>query len=382
LKYRQFGKLEWKVSALGFGAMRLPTLGGPDKVDEPEAIRMMRYAIDQGVNYLDTAYPYHGGQSERVVGKALKDGYREKIRLATKLPARMVASAKDFDRFFNEQLERLQVEKLDYYLFHGLNAQSWAKVRDLGILKWAEGQIAKGKFDHLGFSFHDSFAAFKGIIDDYDNWTFCQIQYNYMDVENQAGRKGVEYAAGKGLAIVVMEPVRGGKLSRPPEAVKRVWESAMKQRTPVEWALQWVWNQPEISVALSGMSTMEQVVENVALADRSGPGKLTEEELKLYGRVREAYRGLIPIPCTACRYCQPCPNGVEISAIFEIYNEAAMYEDFRGGKFRYNGGPRPFKPEQKADNCQECGQCLEACPQKIEIPDWLKKAHAALKEGK
>ena len=208
MNYRKFGKLDWKVSALGFGAMRLPLVGGAhDKVDEPEAIRMIRYAIDHGVNYLDTAYPYHGGQSERIVGNALKDGYRAKMKLATKLPVRMVESAQDFDRFFNQQLERLQTDKLDFYLFHGLSAQSWAKVRDMQILKWAETQMAKGRFAHLGFSFHDSYDAFKGIIDDYDNWTLCQIQYNYMDVENQAGRRGVEYAASKGLAIVVMEPL-------------------------------------------------------------------------------------------------------------------------------------------------------------------------------
>ncbi len=383
MKYRKFGKLNWKVSALGFGAMRLPTVAGShEKVNEPEAIRMIRYAIDHGVNYLDTAYPYHGGQSEIVVGKALQDGYRARMKLATKLPARMVESAQDFDRFFNQQLERLQVEKLDFYLLHGLGGQSWAKVRDLGIIKWAEGQMARGKFDHLGFSFHDNFEAFKGILDGYDNWTLCQIQYNYMDVDNQAGRKGVEYAAGKGLAIVVMEPLRGGKLSKNPEVVAQVFNKTKHLRSPVEWALEWVWNQPEISVALSGMSNMQQVEQNVAFAEDSDPGILTANELQLFQKAREAYQELIPIPCTSCRYCQPCPNGVAIPDIFQIYNEAAMYEDFQMGRFRYNGGPRGLKPEQKADQCLECGECLDACPQKIPIPDWLKKAHTALKDNR
>jgi hypothetical protein len=291
----------------------------------------------------------------------------------------MVESAQDFDRFLNQQLERLQLDKLDFYLFHGLNAQSWAKVRDLQILKWAECQMSQGKFDHLGFSFHDSFEAFKGIIDSYDNWALGQIQYNYMDVEHQAGRRGVEYAASKNIAIVVMEPLRGGKLSKkPPKPVAEVFEAASQLRSPVEWALRWVWNQPEVSVALSGMSTMDQVIENVTLAENAEPGVLTAEDLSMFDRVREAYRGLTPIPCTTCRYCMPCPNGVEIPEIFQIYNEAATYDEFRMGRLRYNGERRGLKPEQRADRCLECGQCLEACPQKIPIPDWLKKAHAAL----
>ena len=379
MQYRKFGKLEWKVSALGFGAMRLPLTGSdPANINEPESIRMIRYAIDHGVNYLDTAYPYHSGQSERVVGRTLQDGYRDRMKLATKLPARFVESARDFDRYFNEQLERLQTERIDFYLLHGLNSQIWPKVRDLGILRWAEGQMANGHIDHLGFSFHDSYEVLKEIVDAYDNWTISQVQYNYMDIDHQAGRRGVEYAAGKELAVVVMEPLRGGLLSKePPERVAKVWGSAPRNRSRVEWALQWVWNQPEVSVALSGMSTMEQVVENVAAADRSAPGTLTADELALIDRVREAYRGSSPIPCTQCGYCQPCPNGVEIPSIFQIYNEAMIYNDPRMGRFRYRG-PGGIKEERRADQCIECGECLEACPQKIPIPDWLKKAHALL----
>ncbi|MFC2011080.1 aldo/keto reductase [Chloroflexota bacterium] len=381
MQYRKFGKLEWKASALGFGAMRLPVIDGDQaKVDEPEAIRMIRYAIDQGVNYLDTAYPYHSGQSERVVGQALKDGYRDKIKLATKLPARMVETAEDFDRFFNEQLERLQTHRFDFYLMHGLNKRSWPKVRDLGVLRWAEKQMASGRIGHLGFSFHDDYEVFERIVDDYNDWTFCQLQYNYVDVDNQAGRRGVEYAAGKGLAVVVMEPIRGGRLSRkPPEQVAKLWSSAPKKRSQAEWALLWVWNQPEISLALSGMSTMEQVLENVAIADLSGPGILTAEELVLIDQVQEAYKGSSPIPCTSCGYCTPCPNGVEIPRIFEMYNEAIVYSDLRMGQSRYQGqGPGGLREEQRADQCIECEECEEACPQKIPIRDWLKKAHALL----
>ncbi|MFC1864613.1 aldo/keto reductase [Chloroflexota bacterium] len=381
MKYRKFGKLDWKVSALGFGAMRLPTTDGkPANIDEPLATRMIRYAIDHGVNYLDTAYPYHGGQSERVVGRALKDGYREKIRLATKMPVRMVQKPEDFDRFFNEQRERLQVDKFDYYLLHGLRSTTWPNVRDMGILRWVEDKMSKGFFDYLGFSFHDKFEVFKDIIDSYDNWTLSQIQYNYMDVEYQAGRRGVEYAAGKGLAVVVMEPIRGGKLSlEPPEQVAKVWETASVKRSPAEWALQWVWNQPEISLALSGMSKMEHVVENVAAAERSGPGTLTAEDLSVIDRVREAYRGLSPIPCTNCGYCMPCPNGVEIPRIFQLYNDAIMYNDLQTAKNRYTaGGPMGLTEEQRADQCIECRECMEACPQGVEVPDWLTKVHAEL----
>ena len=378
MQYRKFGKLDWEASALGFGAMRLPlTNGDPASVDEPEAIRMIRYAIDHGVNYLDTAYPYHSGQSERIVGWALKDGYRERVKLATKLPVRLVESASDFDRFLNEQLERLQT-KIDFYLLHGLNRHSWPKVRDLGVLDWAEGKMAQGKFEHLGFSFHDELDVFKEIVDAYDNWTLSQIYYNYMYVDRQPGRRGLEYAANKSLAVVVMGPLWGGQLTKkPPKQVAKIWVSAAQKRTPAERGLLWVWNQPEVIVALSGMSTMKQVVENVAVADRSGPGKLTADELTLFDRAREVYRGLMPIPCTGCGYCMPCPNGVAISGIFSIYNEAMMYDDLQTGRFRYRGA-NGLKEEQRADQCTDCGECLDACPQKIAITQWLQKVHTLL----
>jgi len=216
MQYRQFGKLDWKVSALGFGAMRLPIIGeDPSKIDEPEAIKMIRYAVDHGVNYIDTAYFYHMNKSEILVGKALKDGYRQKVKLATKLPCDMVESAKDFDRFFNEQLKRLDT-KPDFYLLHGLGAHSWHKVRDLGVMKWAEKRQGDGYFAHLAFSFHGEYDAFKEIVDAYDNWTFAQVMYNYIDVNSQATSRGVKYAADKGLGIVVMEPLRGGVLARTP----------------------------------------------------------------------------------------------------------------------------------------------------------------------
>jgi uncharacterized protein len=383
MEYRKFGKLDWKASELGFGAMRLPVIGGVmTNIDEPQAIQMIRYAIDHGVNYLDSAYGYHGGQSERVVGKALRDGYREKIRLATKMPVSMVKKTEDFDRIFNEQLERLQVNKLDFYLLHGLKQENWPNAKALGVIPWAEKKIAQGYFNHLGFSFHDKYDVFKGILDDYDNWTFCQIQYNFMDVNFQAGRRGVELAASKGLGIVVMEPLRGGKLAKtpPPAAVAKVWASAPEQRSPVEWAFQWVWNQPEISLTLSGMSTMQQVVDNIAIVERSGKVKLTAEQLALFDRVRAAYQGLIPIPCTGCNYCMPCPNGVDIPRNFSIYNEAVMWDDMKAGHNSYlgMGPPGGMTEAQRADKCLDCGECIEKCPQGVEVPEWLKKVAVQL----
>jgi predicted aldo/keto reductase-like oxidoreductase len=380
MQYRQFGKLDWKVSALGFGAMRLPVIGeDQSKIDEPEAIKMIRYAADNGVNYIDSGYLYHMGQSEVLVGKALKDGYRQKMKVVTKLPARSVEKAEDFDKLFDEQLRRLDMDKIDFYLLHGLNKEGWEKVRDFGVIKWAEQQMAKGRFDRLGFSFHDSFEVFKDIIDSYDNWVLAQIQYNYMDENEQAGRKGVEYAAGKGIAIVVMEPLRGGKLSKEPAPapVAEVIKNAGRKMKAVEWAFHWVWNQPEVSMALSGMSTMQQVMENVKIADSSKPGKFNASDLETINKIKAAFKSLSPIPCTACRYCVPCPNKVEIPRVFQIYNDAVMYNDIKGGQFMYNG-MFGIPQDQRADQCTECGECLEKCPQKIEIPDWLKKAHEAL----
>ena len=381
MKYRKFGKLDWEVSVLGFGAMRLPVIDSDRaNIDKPEAIRMIRYAIDHGVNYLDTAYPYHKGYSESLVGQALKDGYRERIKLATKLPTWLVDTTQDFDRYFNEQLERLQTEKIDFYLLHGLNRQRWPVMRDLGILSWAENKMTQGKLGYLGFSFHDNYETFKEIVDAYDNWVLAQIQYNYMNVDFQAGRRGLEYAAGKGMAIVVMEPLMGGRLGKqPPAPVVRILETAPQKRTAAEWAFLWVWNQPEVSVTLSGMSTMKQVKENIATAaDHSGANSLTPDDLALIERVREAYTELSPIPCTSCEYCMPCPNGVEISRILQIYNEAIIYNDLQTAQFIYQNFAA-LKGKQRADQCLECNECLEACPQEIPIPEWLKKAHELLK---
>ncbi len=373
MRYRKFGKLDWTVSVLGFGAMRLPVIDGDQgRIDQEEATRMIRHAIDRGVNYVDTAYPYHGGNSEALVGRALGDGYREKVRVATKLPPWFVTRREDFDKFLTEQLQRLQTDCIDFYLLHGMNAEQWPRLRDMGVIAWAEQQIARGRIGHLGFSFHDELDVFKQIVDAYDNWAFCQIQYNFMDIEHQAGRAGLDYAVEKELAVVVMEPIRGGQVTKKvPDSIAALWAKAGDERTIADRALQFVWDHPGVSVALSGMSDMSQLEQNLASADRAQAGSLSEDERALLGEVREQYARLYPIPCTSCGYCLPCENGVRISRIFEIYNDGFIYEDHRRSRFLYFMLP----PDQQADNCVECGTCEEHCPQHVPVREWLKKAH-------
>ena len=373
MKYRKFGKLGWKVSALGFGAMRLPIIGeDAAKIDEPEAIKMIRYALDHGVNYVDTAYVYHRGKSEGLVGKALKDGYRDKTKLATKMPTWLIKSQEDMDKYLEEQLSRLQLTYVDFYLLHGLAREGWQKLKDLQVLRWAEKKIDEGKIRHLGFSFHDDYAVFKNIIDSYDCWTFCQIQYNYMDEDYQAGTKGLQYASSKGLAVVVMEPIAGGRLATvPPKEIQELWNKASAKKTQAEWALQWVWNHPEVSVVLSGMSSMQQVQENVESASRSGPNTLSNTELGIIREVKERYTKVGFVGCTGCRYCTPCPEGVNIPGIFSLYNEYYVSNKNDEVKRKYW---EHITPESQAKRCKRCGKCEELCPQHLEIREILNRA--------
>jgi len=374
MQYRQFGKLDWKVSALGFGAMRLPTVKDGEKmvIDEPQAIAMIREAIDQGVNYVDTAYPYHDGQSEVVVGKALRDGYRDKVKLATKMPCWLVTKPEDFDTFLNEQLAKLQTDHIDFYLLHAVWEERWELMNKMNVFEWAEKAKADGRIGHLCFSYHAGPTLFKEVIDAYD-WTMCQIQYNFMNEEVQAGTKGLEYAAQKGIAMVIMEPLLGGLIARPPKAVRHIWEEAGKQ--PVDMALQWLWNKPEVSTVLSGMSTPEQVRQNLDSAKRSGVGTLAASDLELVTRVRDRYRELQAIPCTKCQYCLPCPVGVNIPRNFEMYNEGVAYDDLALSKSLYNWH---FQEKERASSCVSCKVCETKCPQQIPISEWMPKVHTSL----
>ncbi len=373
MKYRKFGGLDWNVSALGFGAMRLPVIGGDSKnIDEAEAIRMIRHSIDEGVNYVDTAYPYHGGESEKLVGKALKDGYREKVRLATKMPSWLVKEYEDFDKYLNEQLEKLDTPHIDYYLLHGLSKKRWPLLKDLGVFEWAEKAKKDGRIKYLGFSFHDEYDLFEKIMEDSEHFTFCQIQLNYMDTEYQAGVKGLKLAAEKGLAVVIMEPIKGGKLAvTPPQDVQDVWAKNEVKRTPADWALQWVWNMPEVSVVLSGMSEMKHVEENLASASESHPGILKDYELELFKEVKEAYLNLGFIGCTACRYCMPCPEGVAIPEILGLYNEYYQSGQNQEIKEKYW---EQISDETHSKNCVNCGECEEQCPQTLPVRKFMGEA--------
>ena len=374
--YRTIAKVTPELSILGFGCMRLPVLAD-GRIDEPLATEMLRYAIDQGVNYIDTAYPYHNGESEPFVGRALQDGYRKRVQLATKLPSWLINSREDMDRYLDEQLSRLQTGQIDFYLVHSLNKASWEKVSQLGITEFLDTAVADGRIRYAGFSFHDDVGVFKNIVDAYD-WIFCQIQYNFMDEEYQAGTEGLRYAAEKGLGVVVMEPVRGGVLSREISGISEIWNRARSKRSLAEWALRWVWNHPEVTVVLSGMSTRQQVVQNVACADGAFPSSLLPEELSLYEEARAEYRRRIRVPCTNCDYCVPCPSGVNIPTCFELYNLAHMYDapdHAKGGyNFMLRGGVT--SAPAFASQCKECGTCEELCPQGIPTRERLKEVAA------
>ncbi|HEX2945367.1 MAG TPA: aldo/keto reductase [Clostridia bacterium] len=383
MQYRKFGRFDFKVSALGFGTMRLPTEGDVNygnrlsaKIVEDEAVKMIRHAIDNGVNYVDSAYGYHGGRSEIVTGMALKDGYREKVMLATKSPVWLIKKPEDFDRLLDEQLGKLQTDHLDFYLLHAINGERWKDtILKHNVLERAEAAKKAGKIKYLGFSFHGDQESFIEIVDGYDKWDFCQIQYNYMDIENQAGTRGLKHAASKGLAVIIMEPLLGGRLANPPKDIKAVLDESGTGRSPAYWALEWLWNQPEVTVVLSGMSTMEQVGENLASADNSGVGLFGDKDFKVIDRVRGIFGSRAAIPCTGCSYCMPCPNNVNIPRNFEIYNDSVIYEDVRGAKVAYNAF---FDAAGHAGNCIACKACEKKCPQKIHISELLPKVEELL----
>lgn len=375
MQRRKFGFHDFDVSALGFGCMRLPVIDNqPDKIDEAKTAEMIYYAVDNGVDYIDTAYSYHREQSEVVLGRILKEGYRDKVNLATKCPTWLIENREDFDKYLDIQLTRLQTDRIDMYLMHSLNKDRWNNLLKNDVFSFIESAKQDGRIRYAGFSFHDDLATFKSIVDAYD-WDFCQIQYNYMDEKFQAGTAGLKYAAAKNLAVVIMEPLRGGRLVRNiPAEVKEIMERSGKNRTSADWALRWVWNHPEVTLVLSGMGKLDEVKQNIETAGTALPNSLTQEELEMFEQVKAAYRKRIRIHCTACEYCLPCPQDIVIPKLFDQYNDAFMYNTMDGFAQRYDwivenwGNP---------EDCIECGQCEEACPQNLPIRELMKEIRSA-----
>lgn len=378
--YRTVPKTGDRLSILGFGCMRLPEKSG--KIDEERAIRQIRHAIDYGVNYLDTAPAYHFGKSEQILGKALLDGYREKVRIATKLPHWEVRDAGDMERIIAGQLVTLKTDHIDYYLLHSMSKESWEKMAKLGVLAFLDRAKSEGKIVNAGFSFHGTIAAFKEIVDAYD-WQFCQIQYNFLDENNQAGTEGLRYAAGKNLAVMVMEPLRGGNLAGPvPDEVQKIWDEAPEKRSAAEWGLRFVWNHPEVTVVLSGMNNEDHIEENLRVASSSLPQSLTPDDLARIGRVKDTYRRLMKVGCTGCGYCMPCPAGVDIPGCFALYNAHHLFPKDRSTKFHYFGRHGGLIGDVSyAGLCRQCGKCARACPQHLPIPQLMKEVKSDMEGG-
>ncbi|MBE6541662.1 MAG: aldo/keto reductase [Ruminococcaceae bacterium] len=378
MKYRKFGKLGIEVSAFGVGFMRFPMKKneeGVNVVDETISTPTLRYAIDHGVNYVDTAYVYSDKKNESALAHALRDGYREKVYLATKLPTWMTNSREDMDKYLDEQLANLETDHIDFYLIHSLRGETWDKLYSLGVTDFLDKAKASGKIKYACFSFHDDYDAFVRILDAYD-WDMCQIQFNYMDVNNQATIKGLEYAGSKGIPVVIMEGLLGGKLAVAPDNVQKLYDEFPVKRSPVEWAFRWICDHPEVGTVLSGVTSMEQCMDNIEIFSRCDIGIMTDEEKKLIDNVRDAYNSRTKVGCTKCGYCMPCPNGVDIPGTFEIWNKLFLYDSKLSGNERY---AKYIKEEKDASRCIECGACEGVCPQKIQIIDMLKKADSEMR---
>lgn len=369
--YREFGKTGVKVSQLGFGAMRLPVIDDDyGKIDYEKAVLMVRKAIDEGVNYLDTAWPYHSGTSEAFCAKVMEDGYRDKVKIATKSPVWDVKEPDDFYRFLDQQLDNLKVDDIDFYLLHALSKENWDKCKKGDYTTFLDKAKASGKIKYAGFSFHDDIGLFKEIVDAYP-WDFCQIQLNYMDETYQAGLEGMAYAKEKGIGVVIMEPLRGGTLAKTelPKKLADIWGRAKVQRTPAEWALKYLWNNELVDVVLSGMSNMDQVEENIKIASETPIDSLTELESTLIDEAKAFFIEKTVVNCTSCQYCMPCPVGVNIPENFWALNHDSQFDDPGKADFWINGW---LSKEARASSCVDCGKCESHCPQNIEIRKYLK----------
>ena len=375
MKYRTMGKLGIPASAFGLGCMRFNGAPSGDSViDEQKAVSLIRRAIDGGVTYLDTAYVYLNKTSETVLGKALQDGYRDRVTIATKMPAEAVKDRASMEALLSEELGKLQTDHIDYYLMHGINRQKWEYFKSIGAPEFFDDMKREGKIRFKCFSFHGPYEDFEYIINDWD-WDMVQIQYNFMDVDNQAGTRGLQLAGSKGIPVVIMEGLLGGRLASAPDNVQALYDAFPVRRSAVEWAFRWLCNHPEVGVVLSGCNEAEQIDENLRIFDTVEPGIMDPAELKLMEDVRAAYLSRTKIGCTGCRYCMPCPNGVNIPGIFSVWNNVSLYNvnpayDWNLGNIRKN--------DAGADKCVGCGACEAACPQHLNIIESLQTAWSEL----
>ena len=375
MEKRKMENLGIETSLLGFGCMRFPT-DGEGKIDRVQAKAMLEKALAAGVNYIDTAWPYHGGESELFVGEALKEHPRDSFYLATKLPVWEVKSLEDVDRIFDRQLEKLQTEYIDFYLMHAMNGGSWKQMLELGVVERLEQMKAEGKIHYLGFSFHDSYEAFEEILS-YRDWDFCQIQLNYMDAEEQAGLKGYALAEKKGVPMVIMEPVKGGSLAAFAPDITEKFHAHDPQASMASFALRWVGTLPNVKVILSGMSSMEQVEDNISTFENFKP--MSEAEQATVREVVDLMNSRIQNGCTGCRYCMPCPAGVNIPGNFSCWNRYHMYQNYNVVKNQWENN---LGDAQQAKNCIKCGKCEQACPQHLHIREDLERVQADLEARK
>ncbi len=378
MKKRVMGKLGISSSAFGLGCMRFNgPASGDSVIDEQKAVSLIRRAIDGGVTYLDTAYVYLDKTSEIVLGKALLDGYRERVTVATKMPAEAVHNREEMEALLDTELKKLQTDHIDFYLMHGINREKWEYFKSIGAPEFFDDMKKAGKIRYKCFSFHGPYDQFEYILNDND-WDMVQIQYNFMDINNQAGTRGLELAGSKGIPVVIMEGLLGGRLAKAPQNVQALYDAFPVKRSAVEWAFRWLCNHPAVSVVLSGCNEPEQIDENLRIFDTVEAGIMTPDELKLMDDVRSAYISRTKIGCTGCRYCMPCPNGVNIPGIFSSWNNVSLYDtdpkdSWELGFILKNGAG--------ADKCVGCGACEAACPQHLNIIESLQLAWKELKQG-